>query len=333
MGIDERLKKLLNIAKRERCSDLHITAGTALAIRKNGDLEVLEGEDDFIPSIQESEDMICSLLDESNKIKYLSGKDIDLGIMLEDGTRIRVNLYHQRNHLAACIRILERNIPTIDDLGLPKTLYEFAEYPNGLVLITGPTGSGKSTTLASMIEHINHTTKKHIMTIEDPIEYVFKHDKAMIHQREVGIDVDDFSIALRSVLREDPDVIMVGEMRDFETIAAAITAAETGHLVLSTLHTIGAAATIDRIIDVFPPHQQEQIRTQLANVLVSVVSQQLVPTIDKRGRVAAFEVMHATPAIRNLIRENKTHQIATSIQTSRRLGMMLMDDALQELYM
>ena len=231
------------------------------------------------------------------------------------------------------LRIVGTIVPTPESLSLPPSVIDLYKMKRGLVLVTGPTGSGKSTTLASLVGKINMDLDAHIITLEDPIEYLHRHARSIVNQREIGIDATSYDLALRSALREDPDVILVGEMRDLETISTAITAAETGHLVLSTLHTIGAAATIERIIDVFPPHQQEQIRTQLANVLVSVVSQQLVPTVDKRGRVAAFEVMHATPAIRNLIRENKTHQIATSIQTSRRLGMITMDDALVELYM
>ena len=247
--------------------------------------------------------------------------------------RYRVNAFRQRGSVAMVLRIVGTVVPTPESLSLPPSVIDLYKMKRGLVLVTGPTGSGKSTTLASLVGKINMDLDAHIITLEDPIEYLHRHARSIVNQREIGIDATSYDLALRSALREDPDVILVGEMRDLETISTAITAAETGHLVLSTLHTIGAAATIERIIDVFPPHQQEQIRTQLANVLVSVVSQQLVPTVDKRGRVAAFEVMHATPAIRNLIRENKTHQIATSIQTSRRLGMITMDDALVELYM
>ena len=251
--------------------------------------------------------------------------------MLPDGLRIRANVYHQRNNLAASVRILQQTIPTFEKLGLPAAIRQMAETPRGLVLVTGPTGSGKSTTLASIVNYINMNSARHIMTIEDPIEYVYPHNKAMIHQREVGKDVESFSLALRSALREDPDVILVGEMRDYETISAAITAAETGHLVLSTLHTTSAAQTVERIIDASPLEAQEQIRAQFANVIRGVFTQQLLPLKDGNGRVLASEVMLATPAITNLIRESKTIQIPSMLQQSRAQGMSTMNDALADL--
>ena len=224
-------------------------------------------------------------------------------------------------------------IPDSESLGIPGSVLELCNKKRGLVLVTGPTGSGKSTTLASLIDIINRQKEVHIITLEDPIEYLHNHSKAVVNQREIGLDTQSYANALRAALREDPDIILVGEMRDLDTISTAITAAETGHLVFSTLHTIGAAPTIDRVIDVFPPHQQTQIRVQLASVLESVISQQLLPTADRKGRVAAFEVMHGTPAVKNLIREGKTHQIESIMQTSKKFGMQTMDDALFDLYM
>lgn len=315
---------LMAYAISTNCSDVHITAGTNLAVRRNGVLEILPE----IPTIEEASDMIYTILTPEQCEKVAIGGDLDLGHMLSDGTRIRVNIYHQRNNLAASIRVLNNRILAFDELGLPAILRDLAELPRGLVLVTGPTGSGKSTTLAAMVDYINHTAAKHILTIEDPIEYVYPHDYAMIHQREVGKDVDSFTTALRSSLREDPDIILVGEMRDFETINAAITAAETGHLVLSTLHTASAAQTVERILDSCPGEAQNQLRTQLANVIKGVVSQNLVPTADGEGRVVATEIMICNSAISNLIRENKAVQIPSVLQSSKREGMHTLNDDL-----
>ncbi len=315
---------LMAYAVSTNCSDVHITAGTNLAVRRNGVLEILPD----VPSIEEASDMIYTILTPEQCEKVAIGGDLDLGHMLSDGTRIRVNIYHQRNNLAASIRVLNNKILSFDELGLPAILRDLAELPRGLVLVTGPTGSGKSTTLAAMVDYINHTAAKHILTIEDPIEYVYPHDYAMIHQREVGKDVDSFTTALRSSLREDPDIILVGEMRDFETINAAITAAETGHLVLSTLHTASAAQTVERILDSCPGEAQNQLRTQLANVIKGVVSQNLVPTADGEGRVVATEIMICNSAISNLIRENKAVQIPSVLQSSKREGMHTLNDDL-----
>lgn len=321
------LKDLIDYALQENCSDIHITVGTNLAFRKFGTLEIVPD----CPRPQDSEDMIFSVLT-PKQIDYVKeGNDLDLGFMYEDGTRIRANIYHQRNNLAASLRILAREIPTISQLGLSDVVRELSELPRGLVLVTGPTGSGKSTTLASMVNHINLTTPRHIMTIEDPIEYIYPHNKAMIHQREVGKDVGSFATALRSALREDPDVILVGEMRDYETVSAAITAAETGHLVLSTLHTTSAAQTVERIIDACPMEGQNQIRAQFANVIKGVISQQLLPLADGTGRIVATEIMVANTAISNLIRESKTVQIPSMIQSGKREGMHLMMDNLIDL--
>ena len=259
--------------------------------------------------------------------------EIDFPYSIPQIGRYRVNVFHQRGSMAASIRLVSTKIPLPEELGIPKSVVDLYQKKRGLVLVTGPTGSGKSTTLASIIDRINSMREVHVITLEDPIEYLHNHKKAMVNQREVGLDTHSYSNALRAALREDPDVILVGEMRDLETISTAITAAETGHLVLSTLHTIGAASTIDRIVDVFPPHQQQQIRVQLSMVLESVISQQLIPTADKKSRVAAFEVMHSTPAIKNLIREAKSPQINSTIQTSKKLGMQTMDDAIFDLYM
>lgn len=321
------LKVLIDYALQEECSDIHLTVGTNIALRRFGKLEILpEGINP-----KECQEMICSILSPSELEYVKSGKDLDLGYMFDDGVRIRANIYHQRNNLAASIRILQREVPAFQQLGLPEVVRELAEMPRGLVLVTGPTGSGKSTTLASMVDHINKTLSKHIITIEDPIEYIYPHNQAMIHQREVGRDVETFAQALRSALREDPDIILVGEMRDYETISAAISAAETGHLVLSTLHTTSAAQTVERIIDACPIEGQKQIRSQFANVIRGVITQQLLPLADGTGRVIATEIMVANAAICNLIREGKTIQIPSLIQSGKREGMHLLDDELKDL--
>ncbi|MCI6664667.1 MAG: type IV pilus twitching motility protein PilT [Lachnospiraceae bacterium] len=324
------IEQIMGCAKDAGASDVHITVGISPKMRVNGKLMVMP----FPVLLPADTKRICdSMMNDKQKEHFEEKGEWDFSYSIPQMGRYRVNAFRQRGSVAMVLRIVGTIVPTPESLSLPPSVIDLYKMKRGLVLVTGPTGSGKSTTLASLVGKINMDLDAHIITLEDPIEYLHRHARSIVNQREIGIDATSYDLALRSALREDPDVILVGEMRDLETISTAITAAETGHLVLSTLHTIGAAATIERIIDVFPPHQQEQIRTQLANVLVSVVSQQLVPTVDRRGRVAAFEVMHATPAIRNLIRENKTHQIATSIQTSRRLGMITMDDALVELYM
>ena len=324
------IEQIMGCAKDAGASDVHITVGISPKMRVNGKLMVMP----FPVLLPADTKRICdSMMNDKQKEHFEEKGEWDFSYSIPSMGRYRVNAFRQRGSVAMVLRLVGTVVPTPESLSLPPSVIDLYKMKRGLVLVTGPTGSGKSTTLASLVGKINMDLDAHIITLEDPIEYLHRHARSIVNQREIGIDATSYDLALRSALREDPDVILVGEMRDLETISTAITAAETGHLVLSTLHTIGAAATIERIIDVFPPHQQEQIRTQLANVLVSVVSQQLVPTVDKRGRVAAFEVMHATPAIRNLIRENKTHQIATSIQTSRRLGMITMDDALVELYM
>ena len=321
------LNQLLTYAVRTDCSDVHITAGTNLAIRRYGVLSILAD----CPTAEESTSMIYELLDMKQIERVNSGEDLDIGVMLPDGTRIRANIYHQRNNLAASIRILQQVIPSFEELGLPSVVKDLAEMPRGLVLVTGPTGSGKSTTLASMVDYINKNHARHVMTIEDPIEYVYPHNQAMIHQREVGKDAKSFASALRSALREDPDVILVGEMRDYETISAAVAAAETGHLVLSTLHTTSAAQTVERIIDACPLEGQNQMRSQFANVIRGVITQQLIPTANGEGRVIATEVMIANFAISNLIREKKTIQIPSLLQSGRREGMHTLNDDLVRL--
>lgn len=320
-------EELMDFAVETGCSDVHITVGTNLAVRRNGILEIL----DVCPSLEESEEMIFTILSPED-IKYVkAGNDLDIGVMIDNGLRIRANIYHQRNNLAASIRLLMTEIPSFEELGLPMVIKDLAESKRGMVLVTGPTGSGKSTTLAAVVDYINHTTARHVITIEDPIEYVYPHNYAMIHQREIGRDVDNFATALRSSLREDPDIILVGEMRDFETISAAIAAAETGHLVLSTLHTTSAAQTIERIIDASPLESQDQIRTQFANCVRGVISQQLLPTADGLARIVTTEVMVANSAIQNLIRENKTIQIPASIMAGKREGMHSLNEDLLRL--
>ncbi len=323
------IEELLAVAKDNKASDIHITVGVPPKMRINGALVDM----DYPRLTQEdTNEMLSKTLNTRLRETLLEKGEVDFSLSVNNVGRFRVNCFRQRGTLAAAFRLVTTRIPTPEELGIPESVVNLYKKKRGLVVVTGPTGSGKSTTLASVINKVNENLTSHIIPLEDPIEYIHMHKKAMVNQREVGLDTNSYANALRAALREDPDVILVGEMRDLETISIAITAAETGHLVFSTLHTIGAASTIDRIIDVFPPHQQQQIRVQLSMVLESVISQQLVPTADKRGRVAAFEVMHGTVAIKNLIREGKTAQIQSHIQTSKGIGMKTMDDALYELY-
>lgn len=324
------IEELLITAKENKASDVHITVGLPPKMRINGILVDMDYPRLLPP---DTKAVISTMMSDKRLQQFEELGEIDFSYSIPQIGRYRVNVFHQRGSMAASIRLVSTKIPLPEELGIPKSVVDLYQKKRGLVLVTGPTGSGKSTTLASIIDKINSMREVHVITLEDPIEYLHNHKKAMVNQREVGLDTHSYSNALRAALREDPDVILVGEMRDLETISTAITAAETGHLVLSTLHTIGAASTIDRIVDVFPPHQQQQIRVQLSMVLESVISQQLIPTADKKSRVAAFEVMHSTPAIKNLIREAKSPQINSTIQTSKKLGMQTMDDAIFDLYM
>ncbi|EOU1502095.1 type IV pilus twitching motility protein PilT [Clostridium perfringens] len=323
----QSLAELLELTVKEGASDLHLTVGISPIIKVNGKLVRLEHE---ILRPEDTEAYAREILQDAYE-KYDAIGEYDTSYSIHGKGRFRVNIYKQRNSTALAIRVISLDMPTLDSLGYPETLKDICNLKRGLVLVTGPTGSGKSTTLAALINEINSNRESHIITIEDPIEFLHKHNKSIVNQREIGKDTLSYERALKAALREDPDVILIGEMRDLETISTAITAAETGHLVFSTLHTIGAAKTIDRIVDVFPPHQQEQIKIQLASVLQIIISQQLVETIDGE-RTASLEIMVATPAIKNLIREGKTHQIESSIQTGSKYGMRTMDMELANLY-
>ncbi|RKD34594.1 type IV pilus twitching motility protein PilT [Thermohalobacter berrensis] len=325
MDLTELLSKTIEMG----ASDLHITVGYPPVMRINGELTKY-GNENLTP--KDNIKLVKQMLDEEQYQRLEELGELDLSYSQSGLGRFRVNVYKQRGTYGMAIRAVSLKIPTIEELGLPYIVNKLFMKKRGLILVTGPTGSGKSTTLASMINSINNNRSCHILTLEDPIEYLHKHNKSIVNQREIGQDSKSFANGLRAALRQDPDVILVGEMRDLETISTAITAAETGHLVLSTLHTIGADKTVDRIIDVFPPHQQQQIRIQLSNVIEGVISQQLLPKADGRGRVVAVEVMVATPAIRNIIREGKTHQIKTSLQTGTKFGMQTMDNSLIDLY-
>ncbi|AEE13952.1 twitching motility protein [Thermodesulfobium narugense DSM 14796] len=322
------ITELLEKATQMNASDIHISVGIPPVIRREGKLIRLEEYGNITPKI--AFELIFSMLSDYQKKKIEEELDIDFSYGISGVGRFRVNVFKQRGVWGAALRLIPWDIPSLETLGLPPIIAEFAKLVRGLVLVTGPTGSGKSTTLASLVNIINRTRECHIITIEDPIEYLHSHKKSIVDQREVGNDTKSFARAVRASLREDPDVILVGEMRDLETIAAAITAAETGHLVFSTLHTNDAPQTIDRIIDVFPTNQQQQIRTQLSTALQGVVSQALLPKIGG-GRVVATEVMIATPAVRNLIREGKTSQLYSVIQTSGRYGMQQLDSSLKDL--
>ena len=323
------INELLTRARQMGASDLHVSVGIPPKCRVNGELVNLTKERIMPP---DSKALVEQMTPGRLVERFNRDGEVDFSYAIRGVGRFRVNIFKQRGTLSFVIRLVNTEIPTPESLGLPESVLDLTTKKRGLVLVTGPTGSGKSTTLASLINIINQKYSKHIITLEDPIEYLHSHAKSVVNQREIGIDTQSYAAALRSALREDPDVILVGEMRDLDTIAKAITAAETGHLVFSTLHTIGAVPTVERIIDVFPTHQQAQIRVQLATLLEAIISQQLLPTADRRGRVAAFEIMYANSAIRNLIREAKPHQIPSIIQTSRQMGMMTMDDALFELY-
>jgi len=304
------IEEILRAAKEAGASDVHLTVGIPPKMRVNGNLITMDYPR-MLPA--DTLEVLVNIMTEVQRERFEERGEYDMSFSIPNCGRYRVNAYKQRGSVALAFRLVGTVVPSPEELGVPESVVELYQRKRGLVLVTGPTGSGKS-------------------TLEDPIEYLHQHKMSMVNQREIGIDSNNYANALRAALREDPDVILVGEMRDFETISVAITAAETGHLVLSTLHTIGAASTVDRVIDVFPPHQQQQIRVQLSNTLEAVISQQLIPTADGKHRVAAFEVMHANHAVRNLIREGKSHQLASVMQTNRKLGMITMDEAIVQLY-
>ena len=319
--------ELAHLALEQDASDIHLTVGVPPVFRVDGIL-AYQGEDILDDAYITA---VFHVLANDSQVKELKEMgECDFAVTYDGTIRMRCNAFSQQGHIALALRMLPLKVPTVESLHLSPVIVEQAEKPRGLVLLTGPTGSGKSSTLAAMLDYINHTRHRHIITLENPIEFIHIHDKCIVNQREVGADTGSFAAGLRAALRQDPDVILVGEMRDLETISTAITAAETGHLVFGTLHTKGAANTIDRIIDVFPPAQQEQIRIQLADVLECVIGKALLPRIGG-GRVAAYEILVATPAVRSLIRQNKSFQIVSAMQTSKRQGMQLLDDALADL--
>ena len=316
---------LMEVVNR-RASDLHLSAGTHPTVRIRGRLMALR--DYPVLSATDTREIVYSILSNAQRQRLETDWQLDFAYSVPGHARFRVNSYYQRGAIGAAFRLIPFGLTAIDDLGLPPIVHEMARKPRGFVLVTGPTGSGKSTSLAAMIDEINETREEHIMTIEDPIEFLHGHKRCLVNQRELGSDAQSFADALKAAMRQDPDVILVGEMRDLETISTALTAAETGHLVFATLHTQDCAQTIDRVIDVFPPHQQGQVRVQLSVALQGIITQQLLPTADGSGRVAACEVLVPTPAVRNLIREGKTHQIYSVLQTSSSVGMQTMDASL-----
>lgn len=323
-----KITELLMQAYERKASDLHVSFGIPAVFRIDGVLRRLSDE---VHTSEELLEMVNTILPDAKKEEFFEKGEADFNYSLQDVCRFRVNAFHQRGEVSIAARLISSSIPTIEQLNMPDVLYSLAEKPQGLILVTGPTGSGKSTTLAAMIDYINKNYAKHIITLEDPIEYLHEHDRSIVNQREVGVDTQSFANGLRAALRQDPEVILVGEMRDLETISTAITAAETGHLVLATLHTSSAVTTIDRMIDVFPPHQQNQIRIQIANVLQGIVSQRLFVKTDGSGRVAATEILVQVPAIANLIRSEKIYQIENVMQSSRDLGMHTLETSIQQL--
>jgi twitching motility protein PilT len=324
-SIDQLLERMVSLS----ASDLHLSVGSQPALRRLGHLERLE---DFEPMTSEdTRDLLYRILSTEQQKQLEIKRQLDFAHSIPGVARFRVNVYYQRESLGAAFRLIPANIKSLEELGLSASLHQLAEKPRGLILITGPTGSGKSTTLASVIDEINRTRSDHIMTIEDPIEFIHKHKRCVVNQREIGVDATSFGEALRGALRQDPDVILVGEMRDLETIQTAMTAAETGHLVFGTLHTQSAPSTVDRIIDVFPPEQQEQVRVQIAGTLQGVITQALLPTADGTGRVPALEILLPDDAVRNLIRQGKVEQVYSVMQTGTSKGMQTMEQALAEL--
>jgi len=322
------IKELFEYTVNKKASDLHLLVGVPPMIRVNGVLNPVTGKEVLTP--EEISHLVLSLVNEEQKEVLSINKELDFSFNFENQVRFRVNAYYQKGSLAAALRLISNKIPKIDELNLPEICHSFTQLRQGFILVTGPTGHGKSTTLAAMVDEIAQTRPVHIVTIEDPVEYVFNHQKAIISQREIRADTHSWQIALRSCLREDPDVVMVGEMRDYETIASALTIAETGHLVFATLHTNSAAQTVDRIIDVFPANQQDQVRIQLSLTLEAILSQRLLPALEG-GRIPATEILVATPAVRNAIREGKTQMIDTILQTSGELGMRTLETDLTNL--
>ena len=318
---------LLQVMERN-ASDLHLTAGSPPMIRQHGKLHALDYP---LLTPQTTREVVYSILTNDQRQKLETDWQIDLAYSIPGKARFRVNAYFQRAALSAALRLIPQDMPRLAELGLPPVLEEFTKKPRGFVLVTGPTGSGKSTTLAAMLDRINEVRHEHILTIEDPIEFLHRHKRCIVNQRELGADAQTFGLGLKAALRQDPDVILVGEMRDLETISTALTAAETGHLVFATLHTQDTAQTVDRIVDVFPPEQQQQVRVQLSVSLEGIVTQQLLPRADGQGRVVGCEILVPTPAVRNLIREGKTHQIYSALQTGGQFGMQTMDAALAQL--
>ena len=328
------IKELLLKVAKESNSDVHLLYGYRPVVRKDGDLRLLLDNDGKSFPILTDKDfklIIDELLNPEQKERLMKNKDLDLAISI-DSYRFRTNISHDQGHLKLSARVIKELNPSVEEIGLSKEVIDLLNLSQGLILVTGPTGCGKSTTLAAMINYINQTRSTHIVTLEDPIEFIFKEGKGIISQRQLGQDIPSFASGLKHILRQDPDVVMVGEMRDLETIATTITLAETGHLVLATLHTYSAAQTIDRIVDVFPPHQQQQIRSQLSNTLVAVISQRLVPRKDGKGRVAAREIMFQNSASANMIRENKIAQLKTVLETNIKAGMSTMDRDIKRLY-
>jgi twitching motility protein PilT len=328
-AMDFNFAEVLRRMVEAQASDVHLTAGFPPAVRDKGKICPMDG----FPVLngQQTREVIYSILNDDQRKRFETHKQLDFAYAIPNVARFRVNCFFQRGEISAAFRLVPQIIPALDSLKVPQILRELTAKPRGFVLVTGPTGSGKSTTLAAMVDVINSERQDHILTIEDPIEFLHHHKRSIVNQREVGSDAEDFALGLRAALREDPDVILVGEMRDLETISTALTAAETGHLVFATLHTQSTAQTVDRIIDVFPPQQQGQVRTQLSIALQGIVTQQLLPTADGTGRAVACEVLVPTPAIRNLIREGKTHQIYAAVQTSGAVGMQTMDADLARL--
>src|ERR1041385_6868944 len=326
-SIDELLERMVEA----NASDLHVTTGTPPAIRVRGEVERLEGFDPL--HAEQTQELLYRILSSEQQKHFELNRQLDFSYSIPGLARFRVNVYFQRESIGAAFRLIPTELKTLEELGIPDSLHVLAEKPRGLVLVTGPTGSGKSTTLAAIIDEINRNRSEHTLTIEDPIEFLHRHKRCIVNQREIGPDATSFADALRAALRQDPDVILVGEMRDLETISTALTAAETGHLVFGTLHTQSAPSTIDRIIDVFPPEQQEQVRIMLAGSLQAVVTQSLLPTADGNGRIAALEILLPDDAVRNLIRQAKIEQVYSIMQTNTSRGMQTMEQSLGDLIM